>query len=237
MRPVAATNAYAHLRPSRSYSEPPAPHHHHSRHSPEYSPSPDRHRHRDVERAREGDRERSSRHSSHASDRSKSGRKKRTTPTTGAFLGSLGGGLLGDMILPGLGTLGGAVLGGYRGYEVGKGPRPKRQGHYARGKDGKHYYSESKERYRDHSRERSRERSRDGHDGRHYDERRRRDSDRGRVRDEEWESESGSDSGRSMRSGTSSKNWRKRLSGGVDSHGMDRYDREYELGRRRRNEI
>jgi uncharacterized protein YcfJ len=33
-------------------------------------------------------------------------------------LGALGGGVIGDLIFPGLGTLGGALLGGLGGHEV-----------------------------------------------------------------------------------------------------------------------
>lgn len=37
--------------------------------------------------------------------------------------------MIGDAIFPGLGTLGGAILGGYGGYEAGKGkPRHTRRG-------------------------------------------------------------------------------------------------------------
>lgn len=36
------------------------------------------------------------------------------------FLGAGGGALLGDLIFPGLGTIGGAILGGVGGHEYGK---------------------------------------------------------------------------------------------------------------------
>jgi len=44
----------------------------------------------------------------------------RSTDSTNTFLGAFGGGAIGDLIFPGLGTLGGAILGGLGGHEVSK---------------------------------------------------------------------------------------------------------------------
>lgn len=43
--------------------------------------------------------------------------------STNTFLGAFGGGAIGDLIFPGLGTIGGALLGGFGGHEVGKSGR------------------------------------------------------------------------------------------------------------------
>ena len=45
--------------------------------------------------------------------------------TRNTFLGTVGGAAIGDAIFPGLGTLGGAVLGGWGGHEVGRGSGKK----------------------------------------------------------------------------------------------------------------
>lgn len=46
------------------------------------------------------------------------GKKDHTARNT--FWGALGGGAIGDLIAPGLGTLGGALLGGVGGHEAGR---------------------------------------------------------------------------------------------------------------------
>lgn len=59
------------------------------------------------------------------------------------FLGAGGGAIIGDAIFPGLGTLGGALLGGFGGHEYGK-----RRSHPGSGRDrgyshsGEYYYSD-----------------------------------------------------------------------------------------------
>lgn len=52
------------------------------------------------------------------SDEKKSSKSRSTT--TDAFLGAAGGGLIGDLIFPGLGTVGGAALGYIGGRDYGK---------------------------------------------------------------------------------------------------------------------
>ncbi|TVY23133.1 hypothetical protein LHYA1_G007832 [Lachnellula hyalina] len=82
----------------RSYSEPPRSQHHSHNHH-------DHHHHR---------------HHNHS--RSPSPRRRpRDHSSRNTFLGAFGGGAIGDAIFPGLGTLGGALLGGYGGHEVNKG--------------------------------------------------------------------------------------------------------------------
>lgn len=46
-------------------------------------------------------------------------RKRHNSNTTSTFIGAFGGGAIGDLIFPGLGTLGGALLGALGGHEVG----------------------------------------------------------------------------------------------------------------------
>lgn len=46
--------------------------------------------------------------------------EKKKSSGVNTFLGAGGGALLGDMIFPGLGTIGGALLGGVGGHEYGK---------------------------------------------------------------------------------------------------------------------
>jgi hypothetical protein len=47
--------------------------------------------------------------------------EKKKSSGVNTFLGAGGGALIGDMIFPGLGTIGGALLGGVGGHEYGKG--------------------------------------------------------------------------------------------------------------------
>ena len=52
------------------------------------------------------------------------------------FFGAFGGGAIGDLIMPGLGTLGGALLGGVGGHEAGRsGSASGRDGGRARKRD------------------------------------------------------------------------------------------------------
>ncbi len=48
------------------------------------------------------------------------GSHKKSNTSVPTFLGAFGGGAIGDAIFPGLGTLGGALLGGFGGHEVAK---------------------------------------------------------------------------------------------------------------------
>ena len=68
-------------------------------------------RSRDVPRSHSRERNRS---------RTRSHKKKEKGSTTNTFLGAFGGGAIGDLIFPGLGTVGGALLGGWGGHEVGR---------------------------------------------------------------------------------------------------------------------
>jgi hypothetical protein len=47
-------------------------------------------------------------------------RDNRDHATRNTFFGAFGGGAIGDLIAPGLGTLGGALLGGLGGHEAGR---------------------------------------------------------------------------------------------------------------------
>lgn len=84
------------------------------------------------------------------------------------FLGAGGGAIIGDCIFPGLGTIGGAILGGLGGHEYGK--RDKQIGNAAReaqySRSGREprprSYSNNDEDYYYSSRERERERERRG---------------------------------------------------------------------------
>ena len=67
-----------------------------------------RHHHKRPERGSGGDGD------------SESAPLKKTGSSTSEFLGAGGGALIGDMIFPGLGTLGGAILGGVGGHEYGR---------------------------------------------------------------------------------------------------------------------
>ncbi|RDI87209.1 hypothetical protein Vi05172_g2880 [Venturia inaequalis] len=116
------------LQPYRSRSEPPekrrvtlvVPHKHH-------------HRHRSDSRSRSRSRPRSSRsghsHHSHRSDSRSSGRSgtrshSRARNDRDTFFGAGGGAIIGDTLVPGLGTLGGALLGALGGNKYAK-RRPK----------------------------------------------------------------------------------------------------------------
>jgi hypothetical protein len=58
------------------------------------------------------------------------------------FLGAGGGALIGDMIFPGLGTIGGALLGGVGGHEYGK---SRDKIHYERSPGGRRHRRYSNE--------------------------------------------------------------------------------------------
>ncbi|KAM0195814.1 hypothetical protein ACHAPC_000301 [Botrytis cinerea] len=144
-------NLPPHLRPRRSISEPADPHylarhipgyHHRGRStSSSYSSSPERSRSRSRNRAHSHSRARStrsmsrSRHRhSHPHSRASKTRGRNSHKDRNTFFGAFGGGLIGDLIMPGLGTLGGAILGGVGGREAGrnghkneKGEKPERR--------------------------------------------------------------------------------------------------------------
>jgi len=93
-----------------SLAPPPHRHAHHRRDS--YSSEEDASDTRELERSGSGSRSRSrarSHHSRGSSDRSRSDRN--------TFLGAGGGAIVGDAIFPGLGTIGGLLLGGLGGHE------------------------------------------------------------------------------------------------------------------------
>ncbi|KAK3049971.1 hypothetical protein LTR09_008891 [Extremus antarcticus] len=69
--------------------------------------------HRDRSRSRDRDRKHKHNH-----DRPPTDRKKSSSVNT--FLGAGGGAIIGDLIFPGLGTIGGALLGGVGGHEYSK---------------------------------------------------------------------------------------------------------------------
>lgn len=114
------------LQPYRSRSEPPenrrvsldVPHKHHHHHH---------YHHRSDSRSRSRSRPRSSRlghsHHSRRSDSRSSGRsgtRSRARSDRDTFLGAGGGAIIGDTLVPGLGTLGGALLGALGGNKYAK---------------------------------------------------------------------------------------------------------------------
>ncbi|CZT53200.1 uncharacterized protein RSE6_14668 [Rhynchosporium secalis] len=122
-RPPYPIDSLPHLRPERSYSEPPTsalkPHDAHShRHHRHHSRSPSRSRSRSRAHSRQRSRRRSISRTRPRSSQAETKPKGRNT-----FFGAFGGGLLGDAILPGLGTVGGAVLGSDLGNESSKNER------------------------------------------------------------------------------------------------------------------
>ncbi|APA12694.1 hypothetical protein sscle_09g074640 [Sclerotinia sclerotiorum 1980 UF-70] len=134
-----------HLRPRRSISEPPdsryLAHHipgYHQRgrsRSPSYHSSPEGSPSRSRNRAHSHSRAQSTRslsrprhRHSHSHSRSRHSRPSRDRARhdhkdRNAFLGAISGGAIGDLIMPGLGTLGGALLGGVGGREVSRNGR------------------------------------------------------------------------------------------------------------------
>jgi hypothetical protein len=58
----------------------------------------------------------------------------RKSDTSNTFLGAFGGSVIGDLIFPGLGTIGGAILGGVGGHEISK--KDGRRSSFT-GKDGR----------------------------------------------------------------------------------------------------
>ncbi|KAK3678523.1 hypothetical protein LTR78_001820 [Recurvomyces mirabilis] len=66
------------------------------------------------------DRGSSGRHHHHHHHDQSTQQKKKGKNSVSTFLGAGGGALIGDLIFPGLGTIGGAVLGGVGGHEYGK---------------------------------------------------------------------------------------------------------------------
>lgn len=72
----------------------------------------------DSDRSRSRSRSRDRKKHRHHQHRSQPQRKKSSGVNT--FLGAGGGAIIGDAIFPGLGTIGGALLGGLGGHEYGK---------------------------------------------------------------------------------------------------------------------
>ncbi|KAF2092621.1 hypothetical protein NA57DRAFT_82173 [Rhizodiscina lignyota] len=116
------------LKPARSYSSPPAEHRHHHHHHDDYdsdeSDSPSRSRSRS--RSRERGHSHSSRDRGFSRDRGYTDERKHRQHHRGShkdmdtFLGAGGGAIIGDAIFPGLGTIGGLILGGVGGREYAK---------------------------------------------------------------------------------------------------------------------
>ncbi|PPJ53370.1 hypothetical protein CBER1_00954 [Cercospora berteroae] len=112
--------------------------------TPGYKPSHSPYRESECDRSRSRSRSRSrDRHRKHH-DRPQPTKKKSSGVNT--FLGAGGGALIGDAIFPGLGTLGGALLGGLGGHEYGKkrassNPNQRRHRSYSNDFDYGHYNS------------------------------------------------------------------------------------------------
>lgn len=106
------------LKPARSYSSPPADYkHHHHHHSSDSSPS----RSRSRSRSRERRRSHSSRYGERGFERGYDDHHHRAPhKDMDTFLGAGGGAIIGDAIFPGLGTIGGLILGGVGGREYAK---------------------------------------------------------------------------------------------------------------------
>ncbi|KAF7866691.1 hypothetical protein EAF04_005533 [Stromatinia cepivora] len=155
-----------HLRPRRSISEPPDPrylahhipgYHHRGRsRSPSYYSSSERSLSRSRNRAHSHSRARSTRslsrprhrhshsHSRPRHSRPSRARARHNHKDRNAFLGAIGGGAIGDLIMPGLGTLGGALLGGVGGREVSRnGQKNEKSG----GKEGRRIFGGSRKTY------------------------------------------------------------------------------------------
>ncbi|KAH8656678.1 hypothetical protein BGZ60DRAFT_145841 [Tricladium varicosporioides] len=96
----------------RSHSEPPPPQHHRRDDGRDRSSSRSRSGHQRKDHSQPRSRPRS-----HSRSRAPH-RKERQHDSRNTFLGALGGGVIGDLIFPGLGTLGGAVLGGIGGHKA-----------------------------------------------------------------------------------------------------------------------
>ena len=151
--PPVATTFPPHLHPYHSNnssdslaysSEPESPSHHKRRHKHKHSTSG----------------------SSRPRDRAGSGSKSHATD---GFLGAAGGGLIGDLIFPGLGTAGGAVVGYFGGKRYGKSRDEDKELHDAEQRNWERDHHKGQ--YRDHSSGRHhRDRSGDardrGYDGR-----------------------------------------------------------------------
>lgn len=112
--------------------------------TPGYKPSHSPYRESERDRSRSRSRSRSrDRHRKHHG-RPQPTKKKSSGVNT--FLGAGGGALIGDAIFPGLGTLGGALLGGIGGHEYGKkrassNPNQRRHRSYSNDFDYGHYNS------------------------------------------------------------------------------------------------
>jgi hypothetical protein len=129
--PQAQQQQYLPQQYQNNYSQPPRPHNHHltpyghpndsksslSGYSSDPEPHRRRHRHRHEH--------------SRSRSRDHSGRKRRTSESSRSanadgFIGAAGGGLIGDLIFPGLGTVGGALAGWIGGKDYGE-KRKKRE--------------------------------------------------------------------------------------------------------------
>jgi hypothetical protein len=74
--------------------------------------------------------------------------EKKKSSGVNTFLGAGGGAIIGDMIFPGLGTIGGALLGGVGGHEYGKG-KSRDKTHHDRSPGRRHRrYSDEDDDYR-----------------------------------------------------------------------------------------
>jgi uncharacterized protein YcfJ len=69
----------------------------------------------------------------HSRDRARPHKKEKGS-TTNTFIGAFGGSAIGDLIFPGLGTIGGALLGGWGGHEVGRSTSGGSRGRHKRDK-------------------------------------------------------------------------------------------------------
>ena len=95
--------------------------------------SPSRSRSRDIEKPHHH-------HHHHRIDNNERPQQKRKGSGVSTFLGAGGGAVIGDLIFPGLGTIGGALLGGLSGHEFGRERRS-----YSSDRD---YYEENQRRGR-----------------------------------------------------------------------------------------
>lgn len=128
------------LKPPRSHSSPPG--HHDSKYMPSksYSRSPSRSRRRKHSHSRPRDDSYYSsggysRERADSYDRDRTGyRDKKSHKDVDTFIGAGGGALVGDAIFPGLGTVGGLLLGGYGGRKYGQKKEQKMNGETSQGR-------------------------------------------------------------------------------------------------------
>jgi hypothetical protein len=153
------------------YAQPPGPKSKHDRHASsnsQYPPSLSGGQYSSIYRGRKDDDKRyydedyerqdrsRSRSSSRSRGRDRDVRRKhverKKSSGVNTFLGAGGGALIGDMIFPGLGTIGGALLGGVGGHEYGKG-KSRGKNHHERspvssGRRTRRYSNEDDTEYR-----------------------------------------------------------------------------------------